>query len=780
MPVEIAFLPGQTSESPALLARYLPPVPAGPAIWWLQDNISPAGWVLDPFGASPHMPVQIGRAGYRILVTANNPIARFLIEFAANPPPEHELRNALAYLAAARKGEERLEPHIKDLYATLCVQCGRVVSADAFLWEREAATPYAKIYHCPYCGDSGERPVTPEDEARAQKFSSGGLHRARALERVASANDPDRSHAEEALSTYLPRAVYALFTLINKVESFDTDHASDTSPTRQLKRNLDALLLSAFDRANTLWSYPTARERPKQLTVPPRFREINIWMALEDAVTQLSDSSPPISLTIWPELPDEEGGVCIYEGRLKDLRENFQSGENSRISFDAVVAAFPRHNQAYWTLSALWAGWLWGRDALGPFKSVLRRRRYDWSWDTAAFHSALLHLVGLSNAATPFFGLVGEAEPGFLSAVLIAAELAGLDLKGVALRAESSQAQILWRRPPSATRHGSASHTKSNVPRDDSIDSVGASESNIADVTSSAAQNYLIARAEPTVYLNLHSAGLIELIRTHALAELDISPADVYSRSLEAFGKAFSFRRGFLRYGGSEKSLEVGQWWLQEKPEIHIANKPLADRVEAFISRFLLDRPGVSLAEVDIPVCQSFRGLFTPDIELVAECLSSYGEMNPETGTWQPRFEDAPDIRQQDLMTMRAALDKIGQQLSYIVLGDNPVLWSEPDDGKIAYVFYLTDSAIFGEFIFGNPYPPDRSLIVYPGGRSNLLAYKMRHDARLKQAFDRGWRLIKYRLLRRLAEDPLISRENLDERFSLDPVMYDAPQMRLL
>jgi hypothetical protein len=780
MSAKIAFVPGQTSETQPLLARYLPPVPAGPAILWLQDNIPSAGWVLDPFGASPHVPVQIARAGYRILVTANNPIARFLIEFAANPPNEHELRNTLAYLAAARKGEERLEPHIKDLYATICVECGQVVSADAFLWEREAATPYAKIYHCPHCGDSGERPVTPDDEARAQKFSSGGLHRARALERVVSANDPDRSHAEEALSTYLPRAVYALFTLINKVESFDTDYAPDLSSTQQLKRNLDALLLSAFDKANTLWSYPIARERPKQLTVPPRFREINIWMALEDAVTQLSDSSAPINLTIWPELPEEKGGVCIYEGRLKDLRENFQSSEHSRISFDAVVAAFPRHNQAYWTLSALWAGWLWGREALGPFKSVLRRRRYDWSWDTAAFHSALVHLVGLSNAATPFFGLLGEAEPGFLSAVLIAAELAGLDLEGVALRAESSQAQMLWRRPPSGTGQRSASHTKRNLPRENSIDSGGDIETFFADVTSSAAREYLIARAEPTVYLNLHSAGLIELIRTDTMAGLDISPADVYSRTLEAFSKAFSFRKGFLRYGGSEKSLEVGQWWLQEKPGVHITNKPLADRVEAFISRLLLDRPGVSLAEVDTSVCQSFRGLFTPNIELVAECLSSYGEMNPETGAWQPRFEDAPDIRRQDLMNMHAALGKIGHQLSYVVMGENPVLWSEPDNGKTAYVFYLTDSAIFGEFIFGNPYPPDRSLIVYPGGRSNLLAYKMRHDARLKQAFDRGWRLIKYRLLRRLGEDPLISRENLDERFSLDPVMYDAPQMRLL
>lgn len=611
---QIAFKPGRSSEAQALLARYLPAVPADPAILWLQDNTAPAGWVLDPFGASPYIPVEIARAGFRVLVTANNPIARFLIEFAANPPDEDELRTALAYLAATRKGEERLEPHIKDLYATECLQCGQAISAEAFLWEREAASPYAKIYHCPHCGDNGERAVTPEDEARAQEFSAGGLHRARALERVASANDPDRAHAEEALSTYLPRAVYALFTLVNKLESIEVDLAPDSAAAHQLRRNLDALLLSAFDRANTLWSYPTARERPKQLTVPPRFREINIWRALEDAVTQLSDSATPINLTMWPELPDEQGGVCIFEGRLRDLSADFLSGENSRISLDAIVAAFPRHNQAYWTLSALWAGWLWGREALGPFKSVLRRRRYDWAWDTTAFHAALLHLADLCHAATPFFGLLGEAEPGFLSAVLIGGEMAGLDLIGMALRAESTQAQILWRRQPANGQQGPAAHTQRIAPAPDGNDSAESSDAPLEDVIASAAQDYLTARAEPGNYLNLHAAGLIELIQTHTLPQLEISAAEVYSRVLEAFGKAFTYRRGFLRFGGSEKSLEVGQWWLQEKAGIQIANRPLADRVEEFIARLLLDRPGVSLAEVDSAACNAFRGLLTPDL----------------------------------------------------------------------------------------------------------------------------------------------------------------------
>ena len=43
-------------------------------------------WVLDPFGFSPRLALEAARAGYRVLVTVNNPITRFLLEMSARPP----------------------------------------------------------------------------------------------------------------------------------------------------------------------------------------------------------------------------------------------------------------------------------------------------------------------------------------------------------------------------------------------------------------------------------------------------------------------------------------------------------------------------------------------------------------------------------------------------------------------------------------------------------------------------------------------------------------------
>jgi hypothetical protein len=757
----LPYITGNPPTHPEPLSRYLPPLLEDVTTTWLQSHLSGGSWVLDPFGASPLAPTEAARSGYRILVCANNPIARFLIELAANPPSEEDLSAALAQLAASRKGDERLEPHIQNLYSTYCEQCGREIIAKEFIWERGANAPFGRIYECLYCGDSGERSATPADEAQALKFSSGGLHWARALERVAASGDPDRAHAEEALSAYLPRSVYVIFTLVNKLEGFPGEITMGTIHGSEIQRNLAALLLIAFDKANTLWHYPTARERPKQLTVPPRFREKNIWMALEEAVEQLTRSKPGVPLTIWPEQPPETGGVVIFEGRLRDLKDELTKGPEIPIS--AILAPFPRPNQAFWTLSALWAGWLWGRDAVGPFKGVLRRRRYDWSWHTTALHAALSNLDELVAKNTPFFGLIGEVEPSFLSSVLIAAETAGLKLLGQALRAESGQAQILWQVNIDERRVRGRDQT-----------------GDISGLASAAAKDYLAERAEPADYIHIHAASVSTIIDQRDISSEAGLPPESYARIHEALEEAFTYRRGFIRFGGSDKSLEVGQWWLQADREISRRSQPLADRVEHLIAEQLIENHLTHLSEFDATVCARMTGLYTPEIELLLACLNSYGEERPPgSGNWQLRAQDTPKARLEDIVAIRKSLIHIGEQIGFTAAEENPVLWKEQPD-KVAYTFFLTASAMFARFLYNESYPPARSLIVFPGGRANLVAYKLRHDARIKNALDRGWRMIKFRLVRRLAETPLLNRENIDEQLALDPLMEDAAQMRLL
>ncbi len=121
--MSIPYLPGVYPPAPEPLLRFLPPIPDGAVASWLSSRVPPGSWVLDPFGTSPRLAVEIARLGYRLLVAANNPVIRFLLEMAANPPPRSELQTSLAELASAYRGAERIEPHIRDLYRTECSHC---------------------------------------------------------------------------------------------------------------------------------------------------------------------------------------------------------------------------------------------------------------------------------------------------------------------------------------------------------------------------------------------------------------------------------------------------------------------------------------------------------------------------------------------------------------------------------------------------------------------------------------------------------------------------------
>ena len=124
---------GELPEQPGPMHRFLPLVPTGVFREWLATTVQPGSLVLDPFGSTPQPAIEAARAGYRVLVAANNPVARFLLDMAANPPPEIELKAALAELSSAMKGSERLPQHLSNLYQTECARCGASVIAEAFL-----------------------------------------------------------------------------------------------------------------------------------------------------------------------------------------------------------------------------------------------------------------------------------------------------------------------------------------------------------------------------------------------------------------------------------------------------------------------------------------------------------------------------------------------------------------------------------------------------------------------------------------------------------------------
>ena len=739
----ISLIPGTRPTNPGPLARFLPLLEDGVISAWLRESIAPGSWVLDPFGSAPRLTLEAARAGYRVLVAANNPITRFILEMGATSLPEAEFKAAIADLAVSRKGEEKLEEHLQDLYCTACVSCTQEVPAQAFLWRKGENAPYGRIFECKDCGDSGEKLATPADIERAAGVAkTAGLARARVLERVAPMDDPDREYAEEAIQHYLPRSIYALATLVNRLDGLQI---SDVR-----RRALTALMLSACDRGNTLWPHPTERPRPKQLSTPTQFREGNLWLALEEAVFLWAGTGEPLPCLRWSDKKEklpESGGILIYEGRIKGLAEVVKNAP-----IQAVIGAIPRPNQAFWTLSALWAGWLWGREAAEPFKVALRRRRYDWGWQASALHAALHHVFELLPLSTPFFGLLAEAEPGLLSATLTAASTAGFDLRGLAMRTAHDPIQLLWQR-------GERLHREKEVVSQETIQE--------------ALYEHLHERGEPAAYLPLHAAGLGAQAQGHELMrpeqDFDEALREVQSKIQGAIQSDVRLER----MDAEERSTEVGLWDLKEGEQ---RAEPLADRVERAVVTFLQKHPASTLLELERGIYPEFPGPLTPSKALVGAVLASYGM--DVAGRWRLRDEDRASRRRDELEKMTALIETIGERLHYKIEqpGQNVCVWKEKR--KTVRVFYLLASAMTGRVLAENRYPLEKCLLVLPGGRAGLLAYKENRDPRLRKRLD-GWNIVKFRLLRSLAGIPVLNRQTFEEQLISDPVEQTQGQMMM-
>src|SRR6202142_3566335 len=732
------YIPGLKAADPGPLSRFIPPLEEGTISTWLSGHASTGSWLLDPFGFAPQVAIEAARAGYRVLVTVNNPVTRFLLEMAANPPSESDFKAALADLAVSKKGDEHLENHLQSLYVTNCEKCSQEVFAQSFLWRKGEEAPYARVYECKECGDAGERIVTLEDVERAKKIAAtDALPRSRAFERVASLDDEDRLYAEEAIQHYLPRPLYVLTTILNRLDNLNL--------TPERRRALTALILVACDAGNTLWDYPSERSRPKLLNIPNQFREHNVWTMLERGITLWTETASNVAYEAWPKKIPDSGGICIYEGRLKDLAHEVKK----EIPISAVITALPRPNQAFWTLSALWAGWLWGREAVEPYKIALRRRRYDWAWNATALHAAFAHLFDLLPLGTSFFGLLPEAEPSFLTSALTAASAAGFDLESLALRTEHDPIQMVWER-------GEQLHRESIEPEMDSI--------------RPAIRQHLSERGEPASYLHVHAAGLIALTESHALRKENQGFDEALRKTQITIEAALRGEAELVHYSSGE-SVETGLWGLRGQSR----EENLAYRLEVAVVTFLQKNPGSIFLEIEDDLYPRFPGLLTPSKGMIYAVLNSYAQK--DGASWKLRAEDIAVARRAELNKMTALIDSIGKRLKYQARRrDKWLIWEEKS--KIVHVFSVLASALVGRAITEIPYLPEQTLLVIPGGRAALVAYKVQRDPALAERL-KSYRLVKYRLLRSLAEVPILTRETFEEQIASDPVEQIKGQMMM-
>jgi hypothetical protein len=269
--------------------------------------------------------------------------------------------------------------------------------------------------------------------------------------------------------------------------------------------------------------------------------------------------------------------------------------------------------------------------------------------------------------------------------------------------------------------------------------------------------------------LHLHAAGLMALAEAHTLKRKDQEFDEALRGIQSAIQTALEDDEHFVHYSTGE-SVDSGLWGSDD---LDRHSESLADRLEVAIVTFLQKNPDSIYLEIEEALYPQFPGLLTPSKAMIYAVLHSYAQRNG--AAWKLRAEDVAAARRIELDTINAMIEAVGTRLGYSTRQDGKLVWWE-DNGTTQYGLYVLASGLIGRAMSETPDGPHQAIIVIPGGRAALIAYKTQRDPALA-ARVKNYRLVKYRLLRTLFEVPVLTRETFEEQITSDPLEKSTTQM---
>ncbi len=756
------FVPGIQNGEEGILPGLRWPIPPGVAEAYVAAYIEPGEGALVPYCQGPSVVREILSLGRRAIAVNFDPLLVLVVRTELAPPSVRELNAAVARVGDSFKQGVPLRHYLAGLYATTCPACQRPAVAEYLVWDREQGQPVAKYLHCPACGWDGRAAMEPEDTERLKEVPSQGMHYHYVLDRVSppSQERAIRSRLETLLELYTPRNLYALAELTLKIESL--------YPQGPLGQALKVLLLDCLDRCSSLAPLPGRRGWRRGLRRPGRFLERNVWLAFEEAAVRLHASAdlpagqggakpvPKLAASLEAFYSAEEEGVgVIDQGLVRDL---------ARIvpprSLRLILTSPPALDSSAWSLSYLWGAWSLGAEAVAPLLPLLRQRTPDTAWYARVMTGSLATLVDLLRDDGRLVLVLTAQRPAMVEALVLAASRARMGVTCLVQRGSDYRLELT----PSFPQPVTIPHEPLDV--------------QTRRVIMEAMVETIRACGEPVAWHTLHAAiqqhlaqaGL--LTRAAERAEAAPSPLDLIAeRVSEVLDDPRLVR---LVANGGRKEL----WWLAEPGEVAPA---LCDRVEIAAYKVLQDALALTEADFAANVYTQFPGPLTPDADLVAACLRAYGN-EPTPGYWQLRREDLPETRQAERKTITDRLLTLGRRLGYQAKVQAPFDAAWFDGEEVRAVFAVRWQALLDEALsLGNQAAGARFYLVIPGGRSELVSFKLNRNPLWQEAVDKaGWWFVKYRHVRQLVDQPEVDEYTLRTIVGLDPIVErEAAQLPL-
>jgi hypothetical protein len=260
------------------------------------------------------------------------------------------------------------------------------------------------------------------------------------------------------------------------------------------------------------------------------------------------------------------------------------------------------------------------------------------------------------------------------------------------------------------------------------------------------------------------------MVESHALRKRKEEFDQALRRTQSAIEKALSEDPRCVHHSSGE-GVEAGLWGLSAG----YGAESLPDRVEVAVVSYLQKNPDCIYLEIEHELYERFPGLLTPSKGILYAVLNSYATKSG--ANWRLRTEDLASARHSDIRVMSRLAEVIGKRLGYETRQQDK--WTIWEEGHAPVrVLYTLASALVGRVLPGNPHPMLPSLLIVPGGRAALIAYKEQRDPALAERM-KTTRVVKYRLWRALSELPLLTRDTFEEQLSSDPVRKAEGQMMM-
>ena len=789
----LSFTPIETVPLPRPLSRFGTAFPTALADVYATAYAPRRGVVLDPLAHPWSAADAVELADRRGIAKSREPLGEWARAVVALAPPLDEVLAAFERVADSALIGTPHRVAMRELYGSRCATCHGPVVVEAFLWERDAPVPTKKAFRCSVCARDGRalliEGVDNDDEERTRRLEPRGMAYWQFVERF-GADPAAQALGETVAALYTPRNITALMATLRAVETSVGDPAAQGLLRLCLLESIVAgSRLNAVAGHGAPLRIDMGRARRGHAS---QTREVNIWLEYERTVREL---------VAWlaqyeHRSPTTRGGLLLDPGDA-DLVMCQAPVEDTLGGWSTVASALLLGAKTLRPMDT-------GEGRLAARERLLRTLR-------AAL--TLAHRVSRPEAAAVVY--VPHADAATIAACVLAGAGSGYRLR-----------TILYQVDAHAGAYGSPAAAVCDFDRDVPLlrDQSSADASLIENAIRAGVREAVLARGEPVredvaavaALQSLAAKGLlvpIALARAGGVSELELF-MDHFKSAL-ADGR----RSGITPVPLSDDADDVA-YTVTEVPEA----TPLGDRVEWAVWGLLSSAREVDTRSLLRRIYALFRGIETPDRELIERCVAAYASQTDD-GRWRLLDQDALVARQASQAQVLAELIDTGHRLGFKVHVGRDVerrslpnthsergrfltdLVSEAEraGGASRFVRGASEAVDFvdcvwydrGHMVFlwqvdwtarlhrsvvalGEAIPDDDRVfrfLAVADERTGLVNEKLRRSPALAEVVRRrGWRFVKWDPLRKWLRDGQSGLDGLEAVLGLEPAVEQSGQ----